>query len=263
MPPIPSPCFISHAYNEGLVDAAVAALPKDVRAIVFPEIRVGPAEFVSDALIAALQEAKSILVADGPASRQSYWVAFETFFAMRNGKAVYRFDGTATGIVRDTRVRKDPPIFASYQRRNRYVVDPICDWLREERGFNVWKDTESLVPGDAFVQQIRGAMTNILADGGYVIAFMTTEAATSPSVSKELEFALSRYEGQVFLACLGDKGAVIPRDIAAVLSRYQEEGWLIELGGAESAADFSKVNLNRLDDLMVRVLYLVHKRQGL
>ena len=257
---MPSPCFISHAYRDGLAEAAARALPKGVLPIIFPAIHVSPTQFVSDSLVAALDRANSVMVVDGPAGRTSFWVAFEAHYAAHNSKPVYRFDSTTSSIKAEESYRRDPPVFASYAREDSDVVREICLWLENKRGFKVWADFKDLRADEQWQVAMENGLKGTLEDGGFVIAFMSS--ARSVWIEREIRHALKQFPDQIYLACLGPEKVVVPADLKMDLIDLSKEEWLIELVGEPWKKAFADINHNRLDDLMVRVLYRVFQRQG-
>lgn len=254
---VPSPCFISHAYSDRRVEEAAAALPAGTSAIIFPPIRVSPTEFVSSPLIDALKQARSLLIVEGDYESRSPWVAFEADFAAQNDIPIFRFtrDGR---IVRDLAIRPRAAVFASYTMGDKDVVHWLCDWLRRERGFHVRDETQwrNTAPNHG----IQREMDDILERGGYLVAFLSSKAMQSEWVKAEIHTAISAKPGQVFIAFLDSAQSAQDSNLQFQLTRLQREGLTIDL--ASGAAGGNGIDLNRLDDLMVRLIHLVHKQNS-
>jgi hypothetical protein len=200
------------------------------------------------------------MVVDGPAGRTSFWVAFEAHYAAHNSKPVYRFDSTTSSIKAEESYRHDPPVFASYHHQDGDVVRGICLWLEHKRGFKVWADFKDLRADEQWEIAMKNGLKGTLEDGGFVIAFMSS--ARSEWVEREIRHALAQFPDQVYLACLGSENVVVPANLKTDLMDLSKEEWLIELVGESGKKAFADINYNRLDDLMVRVLYRVFQKQG-
>lgn len=277
---IASPCFISHSYKDTDVRRVIQALPRGVRPIVFPPIDLSPSEFVSEHLIAALDRAKSVLVVDSPSSRQSFWVAFERHYAMQRRKRLFRYDSETNSIRLDDEPVRDLPIFASFQHRDEIVVKAVLTWLRKKRGFefkyhpamdNSFEDLERedrLGISDNSEGVLR-PMERIWAKGGYVVAFLS-DGKNMWWVKHDMELAIEFGGDRLFVACLGRPEDVMPPDILEALGGARSNK-IIDLevtpnfkprrglGQQDTGLRLKHLNRNRVDDLMVRVLYMIYQ----
>ena len=89
---LPQKCFISHSYKDaGARERLLAQLPKGVEPFVFPPIVVFPEEMVSNKLLDAINACSGLIYLQGGASTQSFWVALERDYALRQRKPVFRY----------------------------------------------------------------------------------------------------------------------------------------------------------------------------
>ena len=132
-------CFILHSYADSAArERLIRNLPDGVRPFVFPLIQAEPHEFVSKPLIDAILACEGLIYFRGGASDKSFWVALERDYALRSGKPVFCYDVATSELSRDTERQLDLAVFASYTHNDRTRVRQICDFLGQERNFDVW-----------------------------------------------------------------------------------------------------------------------------
>jgi hypothetical protein len=248
---LPRRLFISHAYADQAVrDRLIAVLPPDVEPIVYPPIVLPPHEMVSTPLMAALRECDGLIYLTCGASDRSFWVAFERDYALRMGKPVFEADPNSLVITQTAGKPLELPVFASYHRQDRDRVTLVCNFMRNERNFDVFLDAEGLQAGDAWQEAIHGAIERCV-ERGYLVAFWSHASASSEFMGREIQFAAkrigTRFNDRVVFASLDD--ATLPD----FWMRDQEPAVQIYADQARSAEQ-------RLDDLIVRLYWLIYRK---
>jgi len=245
---LPRTCFISHAYRDS-VDELIKTLPNGVEARTFPPIIVTPAELVSNTLVTRVLSCDGLIYLDGGWSARSFWVAFERDYALRAGKAVFSASMHDYKISRHTGKPLDLAVFSSYHRKDRPRVARICDFLRSERHFDIWMDSEQIAGGDNFATKIEGGIRGCLERGGYVVVFWSVNARNSHFVEREIESAVKDMEGandRVLFALLDE--TTLP------------EFWQGQEAGVQLFGDRDRAETQRLDDLVVRLYWLIYRK---
>jgi TIR domain len=123
--------------------------------------------------------------------------------------------------------------------------------MQRERSFDIWIDFESLAAGQNWQESIHGALEKY-SDRGYVVAFWSEAAASSKNMAEELRFAAQQigdFNDRALFALLED--ARLPD----FWMRYQEPG--VQVYG-----DRERSETQRLDDLVVRLYWLVYRKTG-
>ena len=248
---LPRRLFLSHAYADRAVrDRLIAVLSEDVEPIVYPPIVVPPQEMVSTPLIRALRDCDGLIYLKGGASDHSFWVAFERDYALRMGKPVFEADPNTLVITPTTEKTLQLPVFSSYHHEDHDRVTQVCNFMREERNFDIWLDSQMLQGGEPFQEAIHKAIAKYV-DRGYVVAFWSHIASNSEFMCKEVQFASEQigrhFNDRVLFASLDD--APVPD----FWMRYQEPAVQIYGDGARSAEQ-------RIDDLVVRLYWLIHRK---
>src|SRR5688572_12471666 len=122
-------------------DRMLSQLPTGVQPFIFPPITVSPIQFVSDTLIGSILTCDGMIYLDEGYSARSFWVAFERDYALRSGKAVFRYIPSLNSIISHPSPPLDLAVFPSYLARLRDRVVPILKFMREQRYFDIWFDT--------------------------------------------------------------------------------------------------------------------------
>lgn len=248
---LPAKCFISHAYADAVArDHLIGLLPTGVTPFVFPPITVGPEEFVSDPLITAVLGCDGLIYLRGGASDHSFWVAVERDYALRAGKKVFVFDTTTLELTQETSAPLDLAAFASYHRHDAPRVRRIADHLNQDRHFDMWLNLEEVLPGTDLGHEISASLTDRLARGGYAVIFWSKAASQSEFVKSELQLAakdISEFNDRVIFALLE------PCPIPEFWMQFNEP-WVQLYGDAERSTT------QRLDDLVVRLYWLIYRK---
>jgi hypothetical protein len=76
-------------------------------------------------------------------------------------------------------------VFLSHAREDAKVADVLRAGL-SKAGFEVWHDAEQLMPGDNWALELGKALQKAQA----MVVLLSPSALTSPSVQREIEYAL-------------------------------------------------------------------------
>jgi TIR domain len=199
------PTFVSYSYDDGtgLQRLKDLQLPgSELRP--FPPISVAPFQMVSTELLSAINACSSFIFIDTPGSRGSRWVALETDYARRVGKRVFSFEPEHSVLRRDRTRAMDLSVFPSYSRDDASQVMPLLSLMKNERYFDVFTDTEEILPGGHIVAEIESGLSRRLERGGYAVLFWTTNTARSAWVQREVERVASQFPKQVLPVLLGE-----------------------------------------------------------
>lgn len=239
----PGKYFISHSYKDAVVrDAFLKTLPPHVTPYIFPPISVSPLEFVSSTLIGAILACDALIYLNEGASSRSFWVAFERDYALRAGKRVLSYTPSTHALHEHIDPPLDLAIFPSFSRPQTKDVWPILEFMREQRHFDPWIDTEQIRPMDNWRQVLEEGMQAIFDRGGYVVSFLGN--FNSEYMLSETKAGLE--QRRLIVAGLG----VQPPDFIASFKDLFVQ--LVEGG---------RVNNNRIDDLIVRLYWLMFRVQ--
>lgn len=253
---LPRRCFISHSYKDaelGYIDRLRRQLPRHVAPYIFPPINVSPEQRVSDDLVKAVLSCQGLIHVDGANSSDSMWVSFERDLAIRMGMPVFSFSVEAERIARDTGKPMELTVYDSYSKSDHDRVHEITKFMADERSFSIF-DPRSEVHQDISQFKMKlttGSMLNILAGGGFVVSFISRRAIESIIWCDEQEKALTRYPNRVLPALLEPiEGQQLPRLL--------QEHSFVQL---YQSSEPSRLDWNRVDDLLVRIYHMVHKEQ--
>lgn len=223
----------------------LALLPPNVEPFIFPPIVVAPEEMISDKLLGAVRECDGLIYLKDGASEQSFWVALERDYALRQGKPVFAFDAVSNALIRDTSAPISPMVYMSYSNRDKAAADYTVKALHL-RFFDVWFDPGSIYPGDNIAKVIEGAIHQRIQAGGYVIALWSAQAQTSRWVQAELQFSDTLVRDRVLFAQLDDT----PMPMTS-RGTYMN---VVQIYGDEERSQ-----VHRLDDLIVRLYWLIYR----
>jgi len=198
--------FISYAYQdeEALEQLNNVLQTYSVTPKPFPPINVAPSEMISNELIDSIMDCRSLIYIDTPNAQGSRWVTLEREYARRSGKPVFLYNPETALIELDERPPLDLPVFPSYTREDKEKVDWIIKFMREERFFDIFLESQDLTAGDSWIKKIESAMYDRLKRGGYTVLFWSSKAAQSKWVQKEVEASLTDFPRQVFVSLLED-----------------------------------------------------------
>lgn len=249
----PGKYFISHSYGDAPIrDKLIGRLPPGIEPFIFPPITVNPQDFVSNHLIEAILSCDGVIYLRGGKSAQSFWVAFERDFALRNGMPVYAADPDTLTIERDFSNSLDLAVYASFHRKDKERVQEIVDFMMKNRHFDVWIDWEKIPQRADWFRELNLHMREAIYRGGYQIVFWSEWAAHSEVIEKEIEGALEavpNIKNPRTLFALLEKES-IPEKL--YLKGYKEPP--VQLYG-----DDERSETHRLDDLIVRLYWLMYQ----
>lgn len=239
-------CFVSLAYDD---EPAIERLRERVRGrarlTVFPPITVPPEQMVSNDLLRAIRECDTLVYLKGGRSARSPWVTLERDYALRSGMDVYGFDPASLAIEKDGSAPLHLPVFPSYSRKDGDRVERLLKIMRDERSFDIFLDRDDLAPGMEIQQTLTRAIDDRLASGGYLALFWSLQASTSMWVREETKRVLERYPDRVMPALLDPVELPASVNDVASVTLYREDG--------------RGIDLRRLDDLIVRLYWLIHR----
>jgi hypothetical protein len=91
-------------------------------------------------------------------------------------------------------------VFLSYARSDQKLAHRLAHDITKA-GFEVWYDREQLLPGDDWGR----AVSNALQSADAMVVVMSPEAAETPSVQREVEYAVGseRYAGKLIPVVVG------------------------------------------------------------
>lgn len=247
---LPTKCFISHAYKDmDTRQRLLALLPERVEPFIFPPIVAPPHKMVSDKLLDAIRKCDGLIYLQGGASAQSFWVALERDYALRQGKPVFAFDPETQDIALDKSPPMDLIVYFSHSDKDTKAGKRIAHAL-QERYIVTWFDQRSDQWPSEFVSAV---LTDVLFDeiqrrvqaGGYVVALWSKRAHKSLLVADELNHTNSLLRHRVLFALLD--GTPTPMDLDAGLDVVQL------FGDKDRSFD------QRIDDLIVRLYWLIYR----
>lgn len=243
---LPSKCFISHSYKEHMhIELLKRTAHPETEFYIFPPIDVTPEEMVSNELLKAIDSCNSLTYLTGPDSKKSPWVTLERDYALRNSKPVFCFDLENREIREDTSSPMYLPAFASYLANARSTVLEITKFMSEERSIDVFVDSLDVKPGENFGDAIDYGIINKLERGGYVIIFHSKGLTDSEFIDIEIEAAKNKYSDRILIVSIDDTS--LPATLC-----YNQPIYLYD-------SEIGKINYNRVDDLIVRLYWLIER----
>lgn len=281
----PARYFISHSYRDVAArDLLVSRLPKGVRPFIFPEIAVTPERRVSDDLVAAVNRCHGVVYLEGGASAQSFWVVFERRMALRASKPVIAFNPQTQAFSRHKVKLIDPPcafVWNGFGTGDSDVVQGAAAWLLDKRGLDLTaaRGRKLTKAGALDLKDSAYSLNDKMRAGGVIVLFLSIEALEDPDF-----YELREGETRSHLVNEG----VLASAVLVVWTRRPEaerlrkalatNWWKADLAPLKAAIDASlsteggrvpiiltenaRMDWRRVDDLMVRVDYMVFKRDG-
>jgi len=240
-------CFVSFAYeDEPVLDQLRERLDRHAQLLVFPPIHVSPEKMVSNKLLRTIRRCDSLIYLIGGQSSTSPWVALERDYALRIGIDVYYFNQQNGTIKRDTTAPLDLPVFASYSRSDYKRVKDLLDFMRRKRSFDIFMDKD--IDGSSEIAATLGnAISSRLERGGYLALFWLYESSNSIYVKEEMQFVFSQFSDRIMPALLD------PIDLPPQIDNVNVKP--VELYRQDGAG----IDKRRLDDLIVRLYWLIQK----
>jgi tetratricopeptide (TPR) repeat protein len=227
VPALPRVCFISHSYRDNTALAKLwGRLPSATEPVVFDPIEVTPAEFVNDQLVSSIMSCEGLIFIKGGQSAQSFWTVFERDLALRNRKKVFSYDPATDEI--------EP-----------YEVQPCKLRL-------------------GFLAQVRlprfqAEYLQTMEVGGYLMVFLSENAVSGEYPLHEVpHYAKRRLDTTLFIWLRPRADIRLSGDFS-VLAELPPEN-VFEFDTRPTVAHFDN---RRLDDLMVRLYWLVYRNNGL
>ncbi|MBI5930734.1 MAG: toll/interleukin-1 receptor domain-containing protein [Chloroflexi bacterium] len=239
--------FISHSYKDSVIrDEMINLLPVDVEPFIFPPIKATPAEFVSNHLIDAILKCNGMIYLNEGQSAKSFWVAFERDYALRANKPVFAYTPSACIIESHEAPPLDLAVFPSYKHHEESQVQTVLEFMRKNRYFDLWIDRERLKIGDMWADKLEEGISDFIKRGGYVVVFWSGVSSQNEWIMKETLSGLQ--QNRVVVAGMED--ASIPDFILNLESAYYVQ--LVDENG---------LSLNRVDDIIVRLYWLIFRNQ--
>jgi hypothetical protein len=238
--------FVAHAYHDRVaLDALLTLFPHDFLTVLEP-VTVPIHEFVSSRMVEAIRAAPALVYVVGADSQESEWVTLEKEIARRTGKPIYRFDSNRGTLIVDRSRPVRPVIHAVAHYDEREMVGELLAWLAHERDFELETfDVNSRI-------RVRDLFHHLRDFSGTLVAFASQRSINELpmkfiNISCE-EDPVERMgpRPNVLLAMLDPAAEWIPQTLEPYL--YDR----IDLTDGGRALPWSS---NRLDDLMVRVLW--------
>jgi hypothetical protein len=242
-------CFVSFAYeDQPVIDQLHERLDRHAQLSVFPPINVTPEEMVSNELLRTIRRCDSLIYIVGGQSSTSPWVTLERDYALRFGLDVYFFDQQNATIERDTSAPLDLLVFASYSHADDERVQDLLDFMRRKRSFDIFKDKKILGLTPTNGAEALNAIDSRLERGGYLALFWSYKSSESRWVNQEMRRAFLRSPDRIMPVLLDPIELPPELDNVIPVKLYRKDG----LG----------IDKRRLDDLIVRLYWLIHKNLG-
>lgn len=241
---LPKKVFISHSYQDSNArERLLAMLPKSIEPYIFPPIKLPPEQMISDKLLDAIRACDGLIYLQGGASAQSFWVALERDYALRQGKPVFAFNMATHILSRDTSPALMLNVFISASQRDNYAALRIVEIMRQ-RYFEPWHDEGSIHPGDQWLEETMDGIDRALAAGGYVVALWSAAGQASRWTEAERERSDVMQPHRVLFALLDETPPPL----------VSWQGGLVQLYG-----DAERSQAQRIDDLIVRLYWLIYR----
>lgn len=241
----PKKVFISHSYKDS--DARqrlLAQLPRDVEPFVFPPITVPPEKMVSPWLLDAIRSCAGLIYLKGRASADSFWVALERDYALRQGKPVFAFDPANGSLTPDTSAPMTLSVHTVSSRRYFDIEDHISSQMRA-MNFQIWDIGRSPDTVEERNERTLKAIERCIGLGGYVLVFWSKSALTSHVVASDIGLAARQYPDRIFFALLD--GTELPTD------------WRVFIDPVRLYGQRGHIDVHALDDVIVRLYWLIYR----
>lgn len=244
-------CFISHSYRDSeSYDQLVKELPSNIQTFRFPKIDVLPDQLVSTYLISAIRMCDAVLYASSPRSQESFWVAFETDYALRIGKPVLSFDPASGKFEHVERNLLPLTFFPISARKDMTVVDRVIEVLKE-RCFT--STLTYLRLGENWSKELK----NAIEESSVRIVFVTSNLIDSKSTFEEILLS-NDYDPDLTLFAFLEKSLVLPEWFWNAVNA----GDLPAVKPVQMFGDDELSFTNRIDDLIVRCYWIVQRKSG-
>jgi tetratricopeptide (TPR) repeat protein len=263
---LPSYPFISHSFADKQALAALLnRLPDWCKPIIFEEIKVPPSDYVSDKLISGILGANGLIFIDSPTSNASFWTAFERDFALRNQKPVFSYNAEADKLEKHSQPPMPLDMVALNHLDDEERVDRILRWLSRERSFQLGtRDPDRIAsradaalllqPAAVRSSVMQDRLQSTLRQGGYVVIFLSRSAVHGSLPLLEAPIYARDAISTTYFVWLDDPKAVTLEGEFQALRDLPQDHHIV-IGSLPDGGP----NLNRLDDLMVRLYWLMHR----
>mgnify|MGYP001223022292 CR=1 FL=1 len=242
---VPAGYFISHSYQDAEArEHLLRTLPPAMKPFIFPPITARPDQFVSNELIAAILRCEGLIYLEGGASANSFWVAFERDYALRARKPVFAFDPHSYTLRQDQSSPLQLRVFPSYSHRDVKRVQRILEFMRHERYFDLWIDSEQIRASDRWELKLLDGIEQQLAAGGYLVAFISAASMSTAVITQEWGTAFESNPGRV---------------LPALLDNVPLTGTVATIQALQLYGDRERSEIHRLDDLIVRLYWLIYR----
>ncbi|MCB9452657.1 MAG: hypothetical protein H6672_14560 [Anaerolineaceae bacterium] len=230
-------------------DEMIKQLPDSVEPFIFPPISVSPQDFVSNSLIEAILGCDGVIYLEGGYSAKSFWVAFERDYALRAKKTVFRYDAQTMIFSKHGFPPLDLLIIYTYTKHDETKFNFIWQYMSQQRYFATpWIDIKPEVEGVSWWQSVTDNFKNSLNKGAFFVSFWSK--ATSEFQFKEFEYVASLgFSDRNVLALLED--IELERGFSNHPAHLKVPLW----------ADKNLSHENKIDDLIVRLYWLIFRNQ--
>lgn len=258
--------FVAHAYADRRArDDFLRRVDQATDPFFFAPIKTRPDELVSSHLIDAIFDCDSLIYFDSKYSGRSFWVAFERDFAARVGKPIYRFEASSGDILRVEVSPMHLPVFPVFSGRDFETVVDLLEIMRHERNFDLFIAQEDMADKELhsrkhLTELYKTELYTRLNQGGYVVVFWSQQAERSERVARLIERthsylpAVDPNEQKLLFGLLDP--TPLPDWYADYLSGQSSEDF-VPIQPVKLFADEELSLLNRLDDLIVRLYWLI------
>jgi tetratricopeptide (TPR) repeat protein len=258
---LPTNIFVSHSYaDRDALSALKAVLPDYVKTVVFEPITVPPSEYVSEKLISGVLGADGFVFIDSPVSQASFWTAFERDLAIRNDKQVFQFDSEVRRIVR-YRVKPRQLFLAHlYHPSDAEDVTKVMRWLADERSFDAFddpgRDGNQMLPFSRQEASKRDMfLFSIRSFGAVYLMFLSDALLQDAALRAHALEQVTQHPNSTLVCWLDRPRRAWSWDKAGRLARVPKDRSF----KFTSRPTKPKFRFHELDDLMVRLYWLLHQ----
>lgn len=270
IPPMPKGTyFISHSYKDKAVqERMVKQLPRGVRPYIFPPIMVRPDQMVSNNLIKAILQCDSMIYLDKGYSAASFWVAFERDYALRAGKPLYRYDPATESLERVEIPPLQLPIFSQFSSADYAELEKLFAIMKRDRFFDLFTPPVTTTGSKPFIDNpndktFETNMYKRLNQGGYMLIFWSRNANLSEHVHQYIKYGYEYFPSD---------NPEYHRMLFALMDNTPLPDWYFQkvqpflttiphISPVQLYADKALSHMNRLDDLIVRLYWLIFRGQ--
>jgi len=262
---VPSYPFISHSYaDKAALSVLLAGLPSWCKPIVFEPITVPPSEFVSEKLISGILGATGLIFIDSPISTASFWTTFERDLAARKMKPMLRFDAETKQLSHYEVQPRKLMVAHLYHPDDAADVNKIMRWLVDERSFEAFDDARhppsAQIPPFARQEADRrdAFLFSIRSYGAIYLIFLSPKLLGDEQLRAHALEQVSRNPHTTLICWLEPHKGLWPPKPIRLLKRVPKDR-SFSFGQRPTHPKFSA---NELDDLSVRLFWVLHQNPG-